>query len=80
MGGIYSDSVPRGSGIQDLAGYIDRILKEMQINGSKQHDNGLLNWMHVYRNDPEMYERLQNVYRHGYSNVLNPDPNMKRWY
>jgi hypothetical protein len=80
MGDIYSDSVPRGNGIQDLAGYIDRILKEMQINGSKQHDHGLLNWMHVYRNDPEMYERLQNVYRHGYSNVLNPNPNVKRWY
>jgi hypothetical protein len=27
-----------------------------------------------------MYERLQNVYRHGYSNVLNPNPNVKRWY
>lgn len=80
MGDVYSDSVPRGSGIQDLAGYIDRILKEMQLSGPKKEDNALLNLMQVYRNDPEMSKHLQQIYDRGYSNILNPDPTVKRWY
>jgi hypothetical protein len=74
------DSTPRGSGIQDLAGYIDSVLKRMQINGPKKLDNELNNMLQIYRNDPEMYKHLQNIYRHGYSNILNPDPERKQWY
>jgi hypothetical protein len=80
MADILSDSVPRGSGIQDLAGYIDKVLKEMQINGVKKEDNQLINMLKVYRNDPVMYDKLQRIYQHGYSNILNSDPTAKHWY
>jgi hypothetical protein len=67
--------------LKDIADYIDFVMKSMQVgdNAPKKFDKGLENMMHVYRNDPVMYQKLQDIYRHGYSNILNPDPEKKRW-
>jgi hypothetical protein len=69
------------SGMQDIADYIDFIMKSMQVgkNAPKKYDKGLENTLHAYRNDPGMYQKLQDIYRHGYANILNPDPTKKRW-
>jgi hypothetical protein len=76
------------SNLQDVADYLDSVLKFFQIDERDKITNEptqkvrfkeLDNLMQVHRNDPEMYERLNRIYMHGYSNFLNPNPNRKRW-
>lgn len=81
------DSTGRNN-LQDVADYLDRVLKYVQIDA--RDENGeptekvrwkeLENKLQIYRNDPIMYNKLRDIYMRGFSNVLNPDPEMRRWY